>query len=78
MSSIKLAIPTEFESVSTDERIEYVQALWDRIADTPTSITVPDHHKQVLDERLSDVAAMDGAKPWSEVRDSILSELRKS
>ena len=78
MSSVKLTIPSEFESASTDARIEYVQALWDRIAENPTSVDVPDHHKKILDERLDSAANDGGERLWSEVRDQILTELRQS
>jgi putative addiction module component (TIGR02574 family) len=75
--SASLKIPPEFDAASSDEQISFVQELWDRIARQPERVPVPDEHKRVLDERLSAYAANPRAgKPWSQVRDELLSKLR--
>jgi len=33
-----------FDDLSIDERLDYVQSLWDRIAAKPEDIPVPDFH----------------------------------
>lgn len=77
--STDLKIPPEFESASKDERIAYVEALWDRIAQEPDTVPMPERHKQVLDERLDAYRANPQAgRPWSEVRDGLLDKLRRS
>jgi len=77
--SIKLRVPAEFDAVPTDERIAFVQELWDRIARDPERLPVPDEHKRILDERLDAFAANpEPGRPWSEVRDQLLSKLRSS
>ena len=71
--------PTGFDELSVDEQVDYVQSLWDRIAAHPETVPVPDWHRQVIAER---VAAYENnpteGKPWEEVRDELLRELRES
>ena len=75
----KLPIPPEFDSARSEERIEFVQELWDRIAQNPESVAVPDEHKRILDERLDAYEADPRAgRAWSEVRDELLQKLRRS
>ena len=73
MSSTIPEIPEEFKALSTDERIAYVQALWDFIAQSPEQIPVPDWHKEILEERL---AARDhrpkATATWEEVKERVL------
>lgn len=47
--------PPGFETLSVDEQIDYVQALWDRIAAKPKAVPVPHWHQEVLDQRLADL-----------------------
>lgn len=75
----KLKIPPEFENASKDERIAFVEALWDRIAREPDSVRIPDAHKRILDERLDAYRAdPQSGRPWSEVREDLLAQLRRS
>ena len=75
--SANLKVPPEFDAVSSDERIAFVQELWDRIARDPERVDVPDEHKRILDERLSAYSADPRpGKSWNEVRDELLSKLR--
>ena len=73
----KLKIPTGFDKASKDEKIEFVQQLWDHIAQNPANVPIPDEHKRTLDERLDayDIEPRSG-KPWPEVRDELLTKLR--
>jgi putative addiction module component (TIGR02574 family) len=78
MSKTKLSIPSGFDEASKEQRIALVQELWDRIAKDPQSVPVPDGHKQILDARLNAYRADPQAgQPWSEVREELLSKLRK-
>jgi len=64
--------------LSIEEQIEYVQFLWDRIAAHPNRIPVPDWHKEILDERLADLAANpDDGSPWEEVEKRLRAGLSK-
>jgi putative addiction module component (TIGR02574 family) len=51
--------PPGFDALSVEEKIEYVNSLWDRIAIRPEEVPVPDWHRQILEERL----ARDDAHP---------------
>jgi putative addiction module component (TIGR02574 family) len=79
MSGITSKIPEEFKTLSSDDRIEYLQSLWDFIAQKPDQVPLPESHKQVLDQRLAAYKADPSlAKPWSQVRENILKSLRNS
>lgn len=61
--------PPGFDELNINEQIEYVQALWDRIAAKEDRVPVPDWHREILDERLADLQANPNAgRPWEEVR----------
>jgi len=45
--------PPGFDDLSVEERIDYVQSLWDRILVQPDEVPMPDGHRQVLEERLA-------------------------
>ncbi len=46
--------PAGFDDLSVDQQIDYVQALWDRIAAREDQVPVPEWHREVLDARLAD------------------------
>jgi len=61
--------PPGFDELNINEQIEYVQALWDRIAAKEDRVPVPGWHREILDERLADLQANpDAGRPWEEVR----------
>ena len=71
-------VPPEFESLPVEERIRYVQHLWDYIVTGSQSVPVPEEHKRILDERLKDYKEHpDSGRPWEEVREELLGKLRK-
>ena len=79
MSGVTSKIPKEFKALSSDDRISYVQGLWDFIAETPDQVPIPRSHQQILDERLS--AYEDNpnqAESWHQTRDAILKNLRNT
>jgi putative addiction module component (TIGR02574 family) len=64
--------PPGFDRLSVDEQIDYVQALWDRIAASPDRVPVPDWHRQLIDERLAEHETNpDDVVSWDEVRSAI-------
>lgn len=68
--------PPGFDELPVEEKVLYVEALWDRIAATPEEVGVPDWHRQLLSERLAEYRSDSKAgRPWREVRDELLSEL---
>ena len=76
--AMKISIPPDFDKAPNDQRIAYVQQLWDRIASDPASIPIPEYHKRILDERLDDYHNNpQSGRPWGEVRDQLLAKLRE-
>lgn len=49
--------PPGFDDPSVEEKLDYLQSLWDRIAASPESIPVSNWHREILDERLRDLEA---------------------
>lgn len=68
--------PPGFDELPVEEKVHYVEALWDRIAAAPEEVSVPDWHRQLLSERLAEYQSdAKAGRPWREVRDELLSEL---
>jgi putative addiction module component (TIGR02574 family) len=44
--------PPGFDELTVDEQIEYVQLLWDRIAERPDDVPAVEWHSRVIAERL--------------------------
>ena len=77
--SSNLKVPPGFDEAPTEQRIAFVQELWDRIAQDPERVPVPVEHQRILDERLKEYRANPKAgRPWSEVRDQLLTKLRRA
>ena len=45
--------PPGFDELSPEEKLEYIQALWDHFAEHSHEVPVPDWHGQVIAERLT-------------------------
>jgi putative addiction module component (TIGR02574 family) len=59
--------------MSVEDKIEYVQALWDRIAANESQVPVPEWHREALKERLADYHANpDQGRSWEDVEASLL------
>ena len=68
--------PPGFDDLAADEKIRYVQELWDHVAADPSKVWIPDWHRHLVDERLAEYQANpDEGEPWSQVRDQLLREL---
>ena len=62
----------EILSLSVEERIQLVEAVWDSIAQRPESLPVTEAQRKELDRRLADhLKDPKAARPWSQVRDSL-------
>jgi putative addiction module component (TIGR02574 family) len=46
--------PAGFADLSKTEQVRYLQALWDRIAEQPTELPVPESHLELVEERLAE------------------------
>lgn len=68
--------PPGFDALSIDDKIDYVQSLWDRIAARPEDVPVPDWHREIINERLAAHRANnDQCKEWEAVEREIMAEL---
>lgn len=69
--------PPGFDELSVDERIDFLQFLWDRIAATPDQVPVPDWHRRIIRERVEAYRTnpTDG-RPWADVRTENEAKLR--
>jgi putative addiction module component (TIGR02574 family) len=71
--------PPGFDGLGPEEQIEYVQALWDRIAAGPNRVGVPDWHERVVRERLAAYRADPAAgRDWDRVRTDLRAQLDKA
>jgi putative addiction module component (TIGR02574 family) len=46
--------PPGFSELSKEEQVRYVEALWDRIAERPDDLPVPESHLALAEERLAE------------------------
>ena len=54
MEPVTIPEPAGFSELSKAEQIRYLQALWDRIAERPGEIAVPESHLALAAERLAE------------------------
>ncbi|HYQ04076.1 MAG TPA: addiction module protein [Polyangiaceae bacterium] len=65
--------PPGFDALSVDEKIDYVESLWESIVE-PSGIPIPDWHRELLAERMEAYRQDPTAgRSWTEVR----AELRR-
>jgi len=77
--SSNLRVPPGFDDATKEQRIAFVQELWDRIAQDPARVPIPVEHQHILEERLAEYRANPKAgRAWSEVRDQLLKKLRRA
>ena len=54
MGYTTISDPMGFNELSKAEQIRYLQALWDRIAERPGEIPVPESHIELAEQRLTE------------------------
>ena len=54
MEHTSIQEPLGFSKLSKAEQIRYLQALWDRIAQRPGELPVPESHIELAEQRLAD------------------------
>jgi putative addiction module component (TIGR02574 family) len=68
--------PPGFDELSVEEKIDYLQFLWDRIAATPEPISGPDWHREILGARMSDLEATpEAGENWNVVQKRLRAKL---
>jgi putative addiction module component (TIGR02574 family) len=72
--------PSGFDELTVEDKIDYVQSLWDRIAASADQVPLHEWQRQLLEERLAAHRAADSneARPWGEVLDRLEGRLRAS
>lgn len=74
----ELKVPPDFDAAPSEQRIAFVQELWERIAARPEQVPLPAGHRRVLEERLKEYRANPaGGRPWGEVRDELIAKFRE-
>ena len=63
--------PPGFDELSAEEKLDYVQSLWNHIAAKPEEVPVPAWHLEVLDERLANEADSRPGRSWDEFREDL-------
>jgi putative addiction module component (TIGR02574 family) len=53
MQQTTIPEPPGFRELSKAEQVRYLQDLWDRIAEQPGQLPVPESHLQLAEERLA-------------------------
>jgi putative addiction module component (TIGR02574 family) len=72
-------VPPEFDAATKEQRIAFVQELWDRIAKDRQRLPMPPEHQQLLEERLREYRANPSSgRRWSEVREQLLAKFRRA
>ena len=72
--------PSGFDDLTVEDKIDYVQSLWDRIAASADQVPLHEWQRQLLEERLAAHRAAEAneARPWGEVLDRLEGRLRAS
>ncbi len=68
--------PSGFDELSPEEKVDYVQSLWDRITASEDRVAVPDWHKEIIRQRLAGADA--NPIDWAAIRDRMTHHLRQS
>jgi putative addiction module component (TIGR02574 family) len=69
--------PPGFDDLSVEDQIDYVQALWNRIAANVDHVPLEKWQQAILEERLAAHRRAPGeARPWQEVIERVQQRLR--
>ena len=67
---------SQFRELSSDEKIQLVQELWDEIAEEVSRRPLSESQRRLLDERLADEEQNpDDVEPWAKAKTDILQDL---
>ena len=76
MAKVVSIPPPGFEDLTPDQKVEYVQDLWDYVVADASKVPIPDWHRGILDERLTEYQAVSNeGEAWPRVRDRLLRDL---
>jgi putative addiction module component (TIGR02574 family) len=70
--------PAGFDDLTVEEKLDYVESLWDRIAAKPKGVAVPDWHLEVIEQRTREgQAGSRDARSWDDFREELRNNLRQ-
>lgn len=72
--------PPGFDELSSEEKLDYVHALWDRVLLQPEDVPIPTWHREILAQRLAEYRSGQGGpnRSWDEVRAELHELLRQA
>ncbi len=63
------AIRDEILQLPAEERLQFVEEIWESLPASPESIPVPQWHRELLDDRLADPAEQP-TRSWDQVKEN--------
>jgi hypothetical protein len=66
--------PPGFDELTFDQKVAYIESLWNRVAANPDTVPVPQWHLDLIEERLR--TSQGHGRPWSKVRDELRARLQ--
>jgi len=70
--------PAGFDELTVEEKLDYVESLWDRIAARPETVPVPDWHLEVIEQRTREGQADSrNGRSWDDFREELRAQLRQ-
>ena len=67
--TMEKALLEKLSQLSKSEKLILVEALWDSIASDPNEVEVPEHHKEIIQDRLKTLEQdQQAGLSWEEVR----------
>jgi hypothetical protein len=70
--------PAGFDDLTVQEKLDYVESLWNRIAVRPEAVGVPDWHLEVIEQRTSGTrTGLPDVRSWDEFREGLRAKLRQ-
>ena len=70
--------PAGFDELTIEEKLDYVESLWDRIAAKPEAVAVPEWHPEVIEQRMPEgQPGSHKGRPWDDFREELRTQLRQ-
>lgn len=70
--------PPGFDELTVEEKLDYVESLWDRIAARPETMPVPDWHLEVIQQRTQErQTGSHNGRSWDDFREELRTKLRQ-
>ena len=71
--------PAGFDELTVEEKLDYLESLWDRITARPEAVPVPDWHLEVIEQRFhKGQAGSQDHRSWDDFREQLRHRQRQS